>query len=174
VVEDLNTNPSRGIDRAAIMSLVLGNWVQSGTSVFIVGSTGVGKSWLACALAQYACRQGYSAFYQRVPRLQEELTACHASGTFPKWLAKIAKTDVLILDDWGLGTLDPVTRADLLEVIDDRGSRKPTIITSQLPIDHWHNTWIGEPTVADAMMDRLFQTHHRILLNGESLRKPSS
>lgn len=171
-IEDVDQQPNRGIDRATLMSLVLSNWIQSGQSILLIGPTGVGKSWLACALAQYACRQGYSALYLRTPRLQEDLVIRHASGTFRNWLMQLAKTDVLILDDWGLGTLGPATRADLLEIIDDRAAQKATIITTQLPIEHWH-TWIGDPTIADALLDRIFQKHHRILLKGESLRKPS-
>jgi len=172
-IEDLETQASRGIDRSAIMSLVLGNWVQTGQAIFVIGPTGVGKSWLACALAQYACRQGHSALYQRVPRLAEDLRIRHASGTFRDWLTQLAKTEVLILDDWGLGALDASIRSDLLEVIDDRAEQKATIITSQLPIEHWH-TWIGDPTIADAILDRLFQKHHRIELKGESLRRSHS
>jgi DNA replication protein DnaC len=124
---------------------------------------GAGKSWLGCALAQYACRRGYSALYQRVPRLQEELRIRHASGTFGKWLLQVAKTDVLILDDWGMGTIDSTTRSDLLGPIDDRAGNKATILTSQLPIDHWH-AWIGDATIADAILDRILQRHHRFTL----------
>jgi IstB-like ATP binding protein len=130
---------------------------------------GVDKSWLACALAQYACRRGHSALYQRVPRLPEELRIRHGSGAFGKWLLQLAKTDVVVLDDWGMGAIDSMTRSDLLEVVDDRAGRKATIITSQLPIEHWH-AWIGDATIADAMLDRLMQHHHRITLTGDSLR----
>ena len=143
-VEDIDSRPGRGVDRRTVMSLALGDWVTSGHSVLITGPTGSGKSWLACALAQYACRRGYSAIYQRVPRLQEEMRIKHGSGAFGKWLLQLAKTDVLLLDDWGTGAIDSATRSDLLEIIDDRAASKATIITSQLPIDHWH-AWIGEP-----------------------------
>lgn len=169
-IEDLDTRVGRGIDRSSIMSLALGDWIESGHSVLITGPTGAGKSWLACALAQYACRRGYSAYYQRVPRLSEELKIRHGNGTFGKWLVQLAKTDVLLLDDWGMTGLDNQTRADLLEIIDDRAAAKATIITSQLPIEHWH-AWVGDATVADAMMDRLIQKNHRIVLTGESLRQ---
>jgi DNA replication protein DnaC len=152
------------------MSLTLGPWVHSGHAVLITGPTGAGKSWLGCALARHACRQGHSAFYQRVPRLAEELRIRHANGTFTRWLDILKNTDVLVLDDWGLVGMDAHTRTDLLEMIDDRAGRKATIITSQLPIEHWHE-WIGDATVADAMLDRIMQNHHRLTLTGESLRK---
>ena len=168
-LEDIDTRPSRGIDRREVMSLALGDWVSAGTSILITGPTGAGKSWLACALAQYACRRGYSAIYQRVPRLQEELRIRHGSGTFGKWLLQLAKTDVLVLDDWGMGAIDSTTRSDLLEIIDDRATNKATIITSQLPVEHWH-AWIGDATIADAILDRIMQRNHRFTLTGDSLR----
>lgn len=168
-LEDLDSRAGRGVDRSQIMSLALGEWVSAGHCILITGPTGVGKSWLACALAQYACRRGHSALYQRVPRLPEELRIRHGSGAFGKWLLQLAKTDVVVLDDWGMGAIDSMTRSDLLEVIDDRAGRKATIITSQLPIEHWH-AWIGDATIADAMLDRLMQHHHRITLTGDSLR----
>ena len=169
-IEDLDSRPGRGIQRSAVMSLALGEWVQSGHAALITGPTGSGKSWLACALAQHACRRGHSAFYQRVPRLGEELRIRHANGSFTRWLEAIKKTDLLLLDDWGMTAMDGQTRADLLEIIDDRAATRATIITSQLPIEHWHE-WIGDATIADAMLDRLMQHHHRFTLTGESLRK---
>ena len=172
-IEDIDGRPARGIDRREVMSLVLGDWVSAGHSILINGKTGTGKSWLACALAQYACRRGYSALYQRVPRLQEELRIRHGSGVFGKWLLQLAKTDVLILDDWGVGALDGATRSDLLEIIDDRAGHKATIITSQLPVDLWH-AWIGDPTIADAILDRVMQRNHRFALTGDSLRQSKS
>ena len=168
-IEDIDTRPSRGVDRRAVMSLALDDWVESGHSVLITGATGSGKSWLACALAQYACRRGKSALYQRVPRLQEELRIRHGSGVFGKWLVQLAKIDVLLLDDWGMGAIDSATRSDLLEIIDDRAASKATIITSQLPIEHWH-AWIGDATIADAILDRIMQRNHRFTLTGDSLR----
>lgn len=168
-IEDIDTRPSRGIDRREVMSMALGDWVAAGHSVLITGPTGAGKSWLACALGQYACRRGYSAVYQRVPRLQEELRIRHGSGAFGKWLLQLAKTDVLILDDWGMGAIDSTTRSDLLEIIDDRAANKATIITSQLPVEHWH-AWIGDATIADAILDRIMQRNHRFTLTGDSLR----
>jgi hypothetical protein len=154
---DQNTQPSAG------------DWVSAGHSILITGPTGAGKSLLACALAQYACRRGHSALYQRVPRLQEVLRIRHGSGTFGKWILQLARTDVLILDDWGMGALDSMTRSDLLEIIDDRSGSKETIITSQLPVEHWH-AWIGDATIADAILDRIMQRNHRLTLTGDSLR----
>lgn len=169
-IENLDTRAGRGVDRRAVTALVLGDWIESGHSILITGPTGAGKSWLACALAQYACRRGHSAIYQRVPRMGEELRIRHGNGTFGKWLLQLAKTDVLLLDDWGMAALDAQTRADLLEIIDDRAATRATIITSQLPIEHWH-AWVGDATIADAILDRLMQRHHRFTLTGESLRQ---
>jgi DNA replication protein DnaC len=169
-IEDLASCSTRGIERSAVMSLALSQWVQAGQAILITGPTGAGKSWLACALAQHACRRGHSAYYQRVPRLAEELRIRHANGTFTRWLEVLKNTEVLLLDDWGMVAMDAQTRADLLEIIDDRAGTRATIITSQLPIEHWHE-WIGDATVADAMLDRLMQNHHRLTLIGESLRK---
>ena len=168
-IEDIDTRAGRGLQRSAVMSLALGNWIESGHSVLITGLTGAGKTWLACALAQYACRRGHTALYQRVPRLGEELRIRHGNGSFGKWLIALAKTDVLLLDDWGMAGIDSQTRADLLEIIDDRAGNKATIITSQLPIEHWH-AWIGDATIADAILDRVMQKNHRFNLMGESLR----
>ena len=168
-IEDIDTRAGRGIDRREVMSLALGDWVSAGHSVLITGPTGAGKSWLACALAQHACRRGYSALYQRVPRLPEELRIRHGSGAFGKWLIQLARTDVLVLDDWGMGAIDSTTRSDLLEIIDDRAADKATIITSQLPVEHWH-AWIGDATIADAILDRIMQRNHRFTLTGYSLR----
>jgi len=169
-IEDLDSRATRGLERSAVMILALGEWVHSGHAVLITGPTGAGKSWLACALAQHACRRGHSVLYQRVPRLGEELRIRHANGTFTRWLDTLKNTAVLLLDDWGMAAMDSQTRADLLEIIDDRANQRATIITSQLPIEHWHE-WIGDQTVADAMLDRLMQSHHRFTLTGESLRK---
>ena len=129
------------------------------------------KIWLACALGQQACRQGFPVLYQRVPRLTETLRIAHADGSFGRLLTQLARVDVLILDDWGMTPLDQAARHDLLEVIDDRSTSKSTLITSQLPIDHWH-AWLNDPTVADAILDRLVHRSHRIALKGESRRKP--
>jgi len=151
------------------MALALSDWATSGATIILSGATGCGKTWLACALGQYACRQGHSTRYLRLPRLGEELGLVRATGTYTRWLGKLAKTQVLILDDWGLVALDAPCREALMEIIDDRAGNRATLITSQLPVDHWH-AWIDEPAVADAMLDRLLPQAQRIVLKGESLR----
>jgi DNA replication protein DnaC len=163
-IEDVDSKPGRGFERSSLMSLTLSRWVEDGTAILVTGPTGSGKSWLACALAQYACRRGRSALYLRVPRLAEDLRVLHGNGGFGRWLAAVARTDVLLLDDWGLAALDGPTRADLMEVIDDRAGSRPTIVTSQLPVEHWH------ATIADAILDRLLSRSHRLNLKGQSLR----
>lgn len=168
-IEDASFEGVRGIDRPVLMSLALSTWVERGETVTFAGATGLGKTWLACALAQYACRQGHSALYLRVPRLAEELRILHGAGSFRRWLQQLAKTDVLVLDDWGTGAIDAATRADLLEIIDDRTGLRATVITHQLPVEHWH-AWLGDPTVADAILDRLMQHCRRFNLEGESRR----
>ena len=151
------------------MSLALSRWVEDGTAVLVTGPTGSGKSWLACALAQHACRRGQSALYLRVPRLAEELRILHGNGGFTRWLAAVARTDVLLLDDWALAAMDGPTRADLMEGIDDRAGARATIIASQLPVEHWH-AWIGDATIADAILDRVLSRSHRLALKRKSLR----
>jgi DNA replication protein DnaC len=172
-IEDFDNRSGRGIERKAFMSLALSDWIAQGDTILLTGPTGVGKSWLACALAQYACRRGHSALYLRVPRLPERFRMLHGSGGFGKWLVQLAKTEVLVLDDWGIASLDPATRSDLLEIIDDRAAHKATVITTQLPVEHWH-AWIGDATIADAILDRVLQRVHRVELAGESLRKPAT
>lgn len=169
-LEDVHYSAGRGLDKRLVATLSGGDWIRQAQSLLITGPTGVGKTWLACALAQHACRQGFPVLYQRVPRLSEALRIAHADGSFGKLLAQLARIDVLILDDWGMTPLDQAARHDLLEVIDDRSVSKSTIITSQLPIDHWH-AWLNDPTVADAILDRLVHRSHRIALKGKSMRK---
>lgn len=169
-IEDLNTDASRGLDAGLIASLAAGDWIRHGLSVIATGPTGVGKTWLACALGNAACRQGFSALYTRLPRLLEELRIAHGDASFGRRLAQLARTDVLILDDWAVAPITAPERNDLLEVLDDRTGARATIITSQLPLDKWYE-YLAEPTIADAILDRIVHHSHRIALKGESLRK---
>ncbi len=139
-------------------------------NILITGPTGVGKSWIACALANKVCREDHTAWYQRLPRLLQELPLARGDGSYAKLLARLAKTDVLILDDWGLEKLNAEQRRDLLEILEDRHGSRATIITSQLPLDQWHAI-IGDATLADAIMDRLVHNAYKINLRGESMRK---
>ena len=169
-LEDIDTRTPRGLDKALITQLATGQWIRDGLNLLILGPTGVGKTWIACALAQQACRQGYTTRYLRAPRLFEDLQLAHADGRFPKLMASYAKTDLLVLDDGGLTGLDTTARRDLLELLDDRHGQRSTLVTSQLPVDHWHEV-IGAPTLADAILDRLVHSAYRITLKGESMRK---
>lgn len=168
-IEDVDGRGGRGFERSALMSLALSRWVEDGSAILITGPAGSGKSWLACALAQHACRRGHSALYLRAPRLAEDLRVLHGNGGFSRWLAALARTSLLVLDDWGMAALDGPTRSDLMEIIDDRAGTRPTIVTSQLPIEHWH-AWIGDATIADAILDRLLSRSHRLALKGKSMR----
>lgn len=169
-LEDLDTRAARGLDARLVSTLASCDWVRAGQSVIATGQTGLGKSWIACALGNAACRQGFSVLYTRFRRLLEELRIAHGDGSFGKRLAQLAKTDVLILDDFALAPIGQAERSDLLEVIDDRTPGKSTIIATQLPVDQWHE-YLAEPTLADAILDRLVHHSHRIALHGESLRK---
>lgn len=169
-LEDLDRQTPRGLDQALIAQLATGQWIREGLNCLILGPTGVGKSWLACALAQQACRQGFTTRYLRVPRLFEEFQLAHADGTFARLLRTLAKTDLIVLDDWGLLRLEATARRDLLELLDDRHGQRATLLTSQIPVEHWHDL-IGDPTLADAILDRLVHNAYRISLKGESLRK---
>ncbi len=170
VAEDIDYRHSRGLDKALFRRLLTGEWLASHHNVLITGPTGVGKTYLACALANTVCRQGKTALYQRLPRLLEELTIARGDGRYPKVMASLAKVDVLILDDWGLALLNDEQRRDLLEMLDDRYQARSTIITSQLPVATWHDT-LGDPTLADAILDRLVHNAHLINLDGDSMRK---
>jgi DNA replication protein DnaC len=161
---------SRGIDKPVLLSFESCEWVRNYQNVIIVGPTGAGKTYLACALAQRACRTGLSAFYIRAPKLYYALAISRADGSYARVLTKLAKTSVLLLDDLGLAPLTDHERRDLLEVIEDRHGSGSTIITSQLPVENWHEV-IGDPTIADALLDRLVHNAHRIRLNGDSMRK---
>ena len=169
-LEDIDHRAPRGLDKALILQLASCRWIHEGLNLIINGPTGVGKTWIACALAQKACREGYTALYLRLPRLFQELALAHGDGRFPKLMATFAKTDLIVLDDWGLAKLNAEQRRDLLELLDDRHTSRSTIVTSQIPVDHWHEI-IGDPTLADAILDRLVHNAYRINLKGESMRK---
>ena len=169
-IEDLDYRAPRGLDKALVLQLAACRWVREGLNLIINGPTGVGKTWIACALAHKACREGYTALYLRLPRLFEELSLAHGDGRFPKLMATFAKTDLIVLDDWGLAKLTAEQRRDLLELLDDRHGNRSTVVTSQLPVDHWHEI-IGDPTLADAILDRLIHNAYRVNLKGESMRK---
>ncbi|MBN2801879.1 MAG: IS21-like element helper ATPase IstB [Deltaproteobacteria bacterium] len=168
-VEDINYQHPRGLDKSVMQRLIACKWVKNAENIIFTGKTGVGKTWLACALANKACRNGATIKYDRIPRLLEELYVAHADGSYPQVMNKLAKIDVLILDDFGLAPLSDTERRDLLEVLEDRQKRKSTIFTSQIDLKHWHEI-IGEPTVADAILDRLVTNSHKIKLGGKSLR----
>ena len=170
ILEDLDYRYSRGLDKGLVQSLAGCQWVKEHLNVLITGPTGVGKTWLACALAHKACREGYTAQYVRLTRLLRELTIAKGDGQYSKLLTNLAKVDVLILDDWGLMKLSAENRRDLLEVLEDRHGRRSTIATSQLPIEEWHGI-IGDATLADAILDRLVHNAYKINLRGESMRK---
>lgn len=172
-MEDLKAGPARGLPIATVRQLATGAWVSEHLNVLVTGATGVGKSYLACALGQMACRQGLKVLYRRVPRLFEELRIARAEGAYARKLLKMAKMDILILDDLGLGHLDEAQRHDLLEVLEDRYGKRSTVVTSQLPIKSWHE-WIGDPTLADAILDRLVHNAYKVRLKGPSRRKADS
>ena len=172
-MEDVKTSSKKGLDRGTCNQLASCRWIGEHLNVLVSGATGVGKSYLACAMGQAACRRGHRVFYYRLPRLFEELALAKADGTYTKQLARIAKADVLILDDLGIGTIRDAQRHDLLEVLDDRYGERSTVVTSQLPIEKWHD-WLGEPTVADAILDRLVHNAYKLTLRGPSGRKEES
>jgi DNA replication protein DnaC len=169
-VEDIDYRQPRGLDKSLILDLSQCQWIKRHLNIMITGPTGVGKTWIACALAQKACREGYRALYLRLPKLLQELPIAKGDGTYIKLLARLAKIDVLILDDWGLSKLMAEQRRDLLEILEDRYDCRSTIVTSQLPLDKWHDI-IGDPTLADAILDRLVHNAYKINLRGESMRK---
>lgn len=170
-LENLDYSPRRELDRALVRQLATGQWILEHRNVLLIGATGVGKTYLACALGQQACRQGYRTLYRRLPRLFQELALARADGTYATVLARLARIECLILDDWGLGTPTDLQRQDLLEVIEDRDATRSTVIASQLPRDHWH-AFLGDPTVADAVIDRLVNNAYTIHLKGPTKRKP--
>ncbi len=169
-VEDIDYRHPRGLDKAVMLALSSCRWIAEHHNCLITGPTGAGKSYLACALGQKACREGYSVQYFRVPRLFRELAIARGDGRYLKLLAGFAKTDVLILDDWGTDRLTDEQRHDLFEILEDRYDRRSTLVAAQLPVKHWHEA-IGNPTLADAILDRLIHNAHKIALKGESMRK---
>ena len=168
-VEDINWRASRGLDKSLVTALAGGDWLRHGQSLLITGATGCGKTWLACALAHQAARSGFSVLYTRAARLFDELQVAHGDGSFARRLAQLAKLDLLVIDDFAISPIGAVERNDLLEVLDDRVGTRSTLITSQLPVKAWH-TYLDDPTLADAILDRVVHSSHKIELKGRSLR----
>lgn len=172
-LENIDFRTPRGLDKALILSLAACAWIARGINVLLTGPTGVGKSYLGCALAHKACLEGYSVLYLRLPRLLEDLQLARADGSYGKLMRGYAKTSLLVLDDWGLTPLTDINRRDLLEILEDRHGLRSTLVTSQLPVEMWHE-YLGDPTLADAILDRLVHNAHNIKLKGDSMRKKSS
>ncbi len=169
-IEDINYRHPRGLDRSLMASLASCDWIGRQLNLCIVGATGTGKTWLAGAFGNQACRQGLSVRYLRLPRLFEMLRIAHGYGSYPRLMNQLAKTDLMVLDDWGLQKLSAPQRNDIMEIIEDRYGLRSTLIASQLPIEHWHD-YVGDATLADAILDRLLHNAQRLLLDGESMRK---
>lgn len=169
-LEDIDYRGGRGLDKSLFASLCTGDWLRSAHNILICGATGCGKTWLACALGNHAARQGFSVLYVRASRLIEELRIAHGDGSFTRRLGQLARIDLLLIDDFGQTALEASDRSDLLEVIDDRVNTRSTIITSQLPIERWHE-YLNDPTLADAILDRIVHHSHKLKLKGESRRK---
>lgn len=168
-VEDINWRASRGLDKSLVTALAGGDWLRHGQSLLITGATGCGKTWLACALGTQAARSGFSVLYTRAARLFDELQVAHGDGSFARRLAQLAKLDLLVIDDFAISPIGAAERNDLLEVLDDRVGTRSTLITSQLPVKAWH-TYLDDPTLADAILDRVVHSSHKIELKGRSLR----
>jgi DNA replication protein DnaC len=169
-IEDIDYRHPRGLDKSLMARLATCQWVREHHNILITGPTGIGKTWLGGALGHQACRNGLTALYLRLPRFLQELPIAKGDGRYGKLLTTLARTDVLMLDDWALAPFSEENRRDLLEIVEDRHDRRATIITSQLPVEHWHDA-LGDPTLADAILDRLVHTAYKIALHGESMRK---
>jgi len=169
-IEDVDFAASRGLDRRQILSLAQGDWVKAKEQIILTGQTGTGKTWLACAFGHQAARLDHSVSYVRMPRLFEDMAMARLDGRFPRLVDKLARVQLLVLDDWGTHGLTDQQRLDLLELFEERYQRRSTIITAQLPISGWHDM-IGEPTIADAILDRIVHNAHRIELKGDSMRR---
>jgi DNA replication protein DnaC len=169
-VEDINWRASRSLDRSLVAALAGGDWLRHAQNLLITGATGCGKTWLACALAHQAARSGFSVLYTRAARLFDELQVAHGDGSFARRLTQLAKLDLLVIDDFAISPMGAAERNDLLEVLDDRIASRSTLITSQLPVKAWH-TYLDDPTLADAILDRVVHSSHKIELKGKSLRE---
>ena len=169
-VEDVDFRHPRGLDKSLVLALAGCRWIREHHNVIITGPTGVGKSYLACALAHKACREGFRALYLRAPRLFDDLALAKADGRYRRVLAAYARIDLLVIDDWGLASLTEEQRRDVLEILEDRHDLRSTLVASQLPIEKWHKV-IGDPTLGDAILDRLVHNAHKLSLKGDSLRK---
>lgn len=169
-IENIDFAAQRGLDRRNTLSLAQGAWLRAHENLIVTGQTGTGKTWLACAFGRQAARLDHSVLYLRMPRLFEDLGLARLDGRFPRLVDKLARVQLLILDDWGTHTLNDQQRLDLLEIFEERYRRKSTLITAQLPVAQWHSM-IGEPTIADAILDRIIHNAHRIALEGDSMRK---
>ncbi len=172
-IEDLDLSPARGLERSLILELAQGEWIRRHLNILVLGPTGAGKSYMACALGHAACRQGFSVRYQRTSRLLHEIMLSHADGSYPKLLTKLARVQLLIFDDWLRDPLTPSQARDLLEILDDRYSRSSTLVATQIPVEDWHAQF-PDPTLGDAILDRLVHNSYRLELKGESMRKAYS
>lgn len=169
-LEDIDYRTPRGLDRSLLRHLAAGDWLARAQNVLITGPTGAGKTFIACALGNAACRQGYSTLYIRVPRILGDLALAKGDGSYPRRMNQLARTQLLILDDWGLAPLTAAEGRDLLEVIEDRSQRFSTVVASQAPVELWHSV-VPDPSLADAILDRLVHHAHNIEMKGESMRK---
>lgn len=169
-IEDVDYSGNRGLDKSQLLELASCQWIKGAHNLLVCGPTGVGKTFIACAMAQKACREGLTAVYYRLPRLMGDLMMAKGDGRYSRLLLNLSKVDLIVLDDWGIAPLSADNRRDLLEILDDRYERKSTLITSQLPVDKWHR-YLEDPTLADAILDRVVHNAYRIELKGESMRK---